>query len=81
MEKKLVPVIRPAILLSLHHFLKNQEIRRLQIYTYEDEEALLKNLSKENYVSFDYLSKMKLNEYLSVYQLQISNSDKQRLKK
>ncbi|MCJ0565388.1 hypothetical protein MMJ48_09750, partial [Enterococcus cecorum] len=40
----------PAILLSLHHFLKNQEIRRLQIYTYEDEEALLKNLSKENYV-------------------------------
>lgn len=70
----------PAILLSLHHFLKNQEIRRLQIYTYEDEEALLKNLSKENYVSFDYLSKMKLNEYLSVYQLQISNSDKQRLK-
>lgn len=70
----------PSILLSLHHFLKNQEIRRLQIYAYEDEEALLKSLSKENYVSFDYLSKMKLNEYLSVYQLQISNSDKQKLK-
>ena len=70
----------PAILLSLHHFLKNQEIRSLQIYAYEDEESLLKNLSKESYVSFDYLSKMKLNEYLSVYQLQISNSDKQRLK-
>lgn len=70
----------PSILLSLHHFFKDQEIRRLQIYAYEDEEALLKNLSKENYVSFDYLSKMKLNEYLSVYQLQISNSDKQKLK-
>lgn len=70
----------PSILLSLHHFFKDQEIRRLQIYAYEDEEALLKNLSKENYVSFDYLSKMKLNEYLSVYQLQISNGDKQRLK-
>lgn len=70
----------PSILLSLHHFFKDQEIRRLQIYAYEDEEALLKSLSKENYVSFDYLSKMKLNEYLSVYQLQISNSDKQKLK-
>lgn len=70
----------PSILLSLHHFFKDQEIRRLQIYAYENEESLLKNLSKENYVSFDYLSKMNLNEYLSVYQLRLSNNDKQKLK-
>ncbi len=50
----------PSILLSLHHFFKDQEIRRLQIYAYENEESLLKNLSKENYISFDYLSKMNL---------------------
>lgn len=78
--KQIITSNSSAILLSLHHFFKNQEIRRLQIYAYEDGESLLKNLSNEEYVSFDYLSKMKLNEYLSVYQLQISNSDKQRLK-
>lgn len=79
-DKKLYVTNSQELLLHLHQKMKKQEIRRLQWYDFDNEELLNKSLVKTDYISFDYFAPMKLNQYLNVYQFQLSEKDKSRLK-